>query len=121
VQLTFQNGGNSYDFSVTYSDDVAVDLSSLDDGDIRVTSSSGFNQEARLVAVDASSNGTPRTATYRITAPGGTWDSTDNGSYSIFLQSNQVSDTSGDFAVAGLFGEFNVNMLKQIQHPRLAI
>ncbi|PAX52696.1 PQQ-dependent sugar dehydrogenase [Brunnivagina elsteri] len=47
---------------------------------------------------------------YRITPPGGTWDTGDNGSYTIALQPNQVKDTSGNFAATGNLGNFLVNI-----------
>jgi Domain of unknown function (DUF4347)/Legume lectin domain/Beta xylosidase C-terminal Concanavalin A-like domain len=103
-------GSNSYSFNVTYSDATAVKVSSLDSTDVQVTGSGGFSQLATLVSVDAASDGTPRTATYRITPPGGTWDTADNGSYAVALQANQVSDTSGNLATATALGTFQVNI-----------
>ena len=99
-------GGTTYDFTVTYSDDVAVNVGSIDGNDILVsgiktgTSTVFFSQLASLVSVNNTVNGTPRTATYRFTAPGGTWDSTDNGTYSFALQTGQVTDTSGKGTVS---------------------
>ena len=37
-------------------------------------------------------NGTPRTGVYTVTPPGGSWDSGDNGTYTIGMVGNQVSD-----------------------------
>src|SRR5207247_149964 len=51
-------------------------------------------------------NGTPRTATYRITPPGGSWDGPDTGTYTLTLQSGQVLDTSGAPVPAGFIGAF---------------
>ena len=39
-----------------------------------------------------------RSATYRITAPGGSWDSTDNGTYNVLLQSNRLHNCGYGFA-----------------------
>jgi polygalacturonase len=102
-------GGTTYDFTVTYSDNVAVNASTIDSSDVRVIGSNGFNQLASLVSVNPSGNGTPRTATYRITAPDGVWDETDNGTYTLALQANQVGDTSGNFVAADTLGTFLVN------------
>lgn len=105
-------GGNSYTFTVNYSDDVAVNIASLDNSDIRVTGTNGFNQLATLVSIDSNTNGTPRIAiaTYQIDAPGGVWDATDNGNYTIALQGNQVSDIDGNVANAGTLGSFSVGI-----------
>jgi len=106
----FTNGGGSYDFTVTYSDDVAIDVTSLDDNDVRVTGPNGFSQLATRVAITDSSNGSPRTVTYRIAAPGGTWDSIGNGNYNIALQGNQVRDSAGNSAAASNLSSFSVNI-----------
>jgi hypothetical protein len=94
---------------VQYSDNVAVDASDIGTGDIRVTGPNGFDQTASFISVSSSSDGTPRTGTYRITAPFGTWDSGNNGPYSIVMNSNQVSDTSSNFVSSGIIGSFSVS------------
>jgi Domain of unknown function (DUF4347)/Malectin domain/Calx-beta domain/Kelch motif len=97
-------------FTVTYADNVAVDVADLDNFDIRVTGS-GFNQLANFVSVTPSGSGTPRTATYQITGPGGSWDIADNGTYSVTMEPNQVSDTSNNnFVASGSMGTFSVNI-----------
>ncbi|MDB5175023.1 MAG: conserved repeat domain protein, partial [Phycisphaerales bacterium] len=101
-------GATNYTFTVTYSDAAAIDLASLDGLDVRVKASNGFNQRASLISVDNAANGAPRTATYRIMAPGGMWDASDNASYSIVLQAAQVRDTSGNWAVSATVGGFAV-------------
>ena len=79
---------------MTYADNVAVNVSTLDSNDVRVTGPNNYSQLATFLSVDNASNGTPRTATYQITAPGGTWDPTDNGTYILVVQAGQVADTS---------------------------
>ncbi|HAX77111.1 MAG TPA: endopolygalacturonase [Cyanobacteria bacterium UBA11372] len=103
-------GGTTYQFTVTYSDNTAMNVATLNGSDILVTGANGFNQMAALVSVNNSSNGTPRTATYQITAPGGSWTVDDNGRYTLALQANQVSDTSGNFMPASTLGSFLVNL-----------
>lgn len=103
-------GGTSYDFTVNYQDNVAVDIASISSSNILVQGANGFSQLASQVAISDASNGPLRSVTYRISAPGGSWDSTDNSGYSITLQSNQVRDTSGNFVAAGPLGSFQVNI-----------
>ncbi len=69
----------AHDIELTYDDDVAINVSSLSNADVRVTGPNSFNQLATFVNVNINSNGKPRVATYRINAPGGTWDFADNG------------------------------------------
>ncbi len=101
-------GATTYDFTVTYSGAVPLEVGSLDSQDLRVTGPNAFSQIAQLVSVNDSRNGTYRVATYRITAPGGTWDAADQGMYTLNLQANQVRDTAGVFLNAGVIGSFQV-------------
>ncbi len=48
--------------------------------------------------------------TYKITAPGGTWNATDTGTYTIGLADHQVSDLSGNFIAASTLGQFSVSI-----------
>ncbi|MEL6263666.1 MAG: DUF4347 domain-containing protein [Cyanobacteria bacterium J06626_6] len=104
------DAASSYDFTVTYSDSTAVDTSSIDNGDIRVSGPGGFSQAATLVSVNNNSDGSPRTATYRMTPPGGSWDTSDNGSYAIALNNNQVQDTLGNATAGTNLGSFSVGI-----------
>ncbi|MEG4273641.1 MULTISPECIES: choice-of-anchor Y domain-containing protein, partial [unclassified Microcoleus] len=103
-------GGTTKTFTVDYSDNVAVNSSSLDNSDIRVTGPNGFNQLATLVSFTPTGNGTLRTATYQITPPGGSWDLGENGDYAIAIESGQVSDINNNFVTASNLGSFNVNI-----------
>src|SRR5262249_13957407 len=44
-------GGTNYVFSVTYSDDTAINVTTLDNSDIRVTGPNGFNMLATFLEV----------------------------------------------------------------------
>ncbi|HEV8607253.1 MAG TPA: calcium-binding protein [Tepidisphaeraceae bacterium] len=108
-------GGGTYSFTVRYDDNIAVKSSTFDNNDIRVTGPNGFNKLATKVSVNASGDGKSRTVTYRIAAPGNVWDSTDNGTYTIALQGNQVSDTSNHFIAANAnLRKFTVNVPKAV-------
>ncbi len=61
------------------------------------------------MSVSPSGDGTPRTATYRLTAPGGAWNSADNGDNSVGLAAGQVRDTVGNTAADAL-GGFTVSL-----------
>ena len=94
-------GATTYTFTVRDTDDAAVKVSTLDSNDIIVSGPNGFSQAAAFVGVDTNTDGTPRTATYQITPPGGTWNTADNGTYTVTMQTNQVSDTSGNYVPSG--------------------
>ena len=102
----------SYTFTITFEDNVAVDVSTLinNNSSVRVSGPDSFDQLATYVSVDTSTDGTPRTVTYQITPPGGTWDSIDQGTYTIALEANQAFDTLGNAATGGILGTFDVQL-----------
>lgn len=105
------SGQATHTFTVTYSDNVAVSVSSLNTGDVRVTGPGGYNQLAQFVSVNNSTNGTPRTATYSVAPPGGgTWAASHNGSYVVSIEPDQVQDTEGAFVPSGQLGGFQVGI-----------
>jgi hypothetical protein len=110
ADITTESGA-AHQFTVTYADNVAIDVATIDGNDVFVTGPGGFSQLAELVSIDHATNGAPRTATYRIAAPGDSWDGADNGTYQLTLQSAQVADTAGNFAAAGPLGSFDVDIL----------
>jgi predicted heme/steroid binding protein len=107
-------GGAGLTFTVVYSDDVAVSAASLGGDDILVSGPGGFTQAAALVGVSPAGDGTPLTATYRIAAPGGSWDAADNGTYSVGLAGGQVLDALGNAAAATVLGDFSVSISRPV-------
>jgi uncharacterized protein (TIGR03437 family) len=103
-------GASGYTFTVTYTDDIAINVATINTDDVRVTGPNGFNATPVFASVDNNTNGTPRSATYQITPPGGSWDTADNGAYNVVMQTSQVFDTSGNFVAAGNVGSFMVNI-----------
>jgi hypothetical protein len=103
-------GGTFYQFSVKYTDNLAMDLSSAGDGDMRITGPNGYAQNAVLVSATLSRNKKALTAVYRIAAPGGAWDSSDNGTYTVSVRPKQITDTSGNAIAAGGLGTFDVRI-----------
>ncbi len=103
-------GGAFVDFMVSYSDDVAVDVATLGSGDVAVRDPSGELHAVSFLGVDLATNGSPRTATYRLAAPGGLFDAADNGLYTVVLNFRQVFDTSDNPAAPGDLETFQVNI-----------
>jgi len=105
------NGAAFLDFTVTYTDATSgVDFTSLDSSDVTVMLPDNTSLSATLISLDANANGATRIATYRIAAPGGTWDSADNGTYTVKQVASQVRDVAGGYRAAGQIGTFNVNL-----------
>ncbi len=103
----------SYTFSVNYSDNVAVNVSSLQTGNVQVTGPGGFSQLAKFVSANPNTNGSPITVLYSIVPPGGGWLASANGTYSVALLANSVKDTAGNSSAAKTLGTFTV----QISQP----
>lgn len=100
-------GGATLQFDVIYFDNAGIDATTLDSNDLRIIGPNGYNQPATFISA---LNGLPLVATYSMAAPGGTWDSTDNGTYNVVLQANQVANVGGLFATAGLVGTIQISI-----------
>jgi hypothetical protein len=106
-----QAGRNLHPFTVTYSDAVALDVSTLDADDLQITGPNGYDRGARFLAVEPSGNGTPRVATYAAEPPSGsTWSPAHNGAYTISMRGNQVANTQGAWVAPGELGQFTVTV-----------
>ncbi|KQV42698.1 hypothetical protein ASC86_18720 [Rhizobium sp. Root1212] len=100
-------GQTSYSFTVSYADsDGTINAASIGVGDVTVSKGGVF-----LTVVGASWNAATGTATYTVTPAGGTWNDADNGTWTIGLVANQVSDDDGAFVSANSnAGSFSVSM-----------
>lgn len=103
-------GGTSHTVTVNFDDNTGIKVSSLGTGDISVSGPNGFSTTPTFVTVDVNTDGKPRVATYSFTAPGGTWDSGDNGLYTVSIVASQVSDVSGNFVAPGAAGTFQATL-----------
>jgi uncharacterized delta-60 repeat protein len=96
--------------TVTYRADTAVNDSSLDNRDVRVSGPNGYFAYGRLIDVDATDHGRVLTARYALSAAGGVWDEADNGFYIVRLRDHQVSDTAGHFSESRIIGRFEIRI-----------
>ena len=105
-------GGATYTFSVTFSDDAGIDASDFisNNNAVRVTGPNGFDQPATYVSTNAITDGTPRTVTYRVAAPGGSWDFSDRGTYTVSVREAQVSDVNNNFVAPRAVGTFQATL-----------
>ncbi len=109
--------GRFYQLRMTYSDPSGINLASVGDNDILVTSPvNNFSQNMQLVRARAIPRRNAVQATYRLTPPGGTWDHLENGVYTVTLQPNAVTATNGTATQAGTITKF----LVQVRPPRTA-
>ena len=101
-------GARYYQYTVTYTDNLAMKVSSFDAWDTLVTDPFGVRRYAAVLRVSAATNGTPRSVTYMVKAPGGRFDAADNGVYTISLRKQQVADTAGNKNPGRILGQFSV-------------
>ena len=102
-------GQGAKQLAVTYTDNLAIETSTIDTNDLRVVGPNGYDRFAQSVSVNASGNGTPRIATYSFAPPNGVeWLPADDGLYTVFMRSNQVADIEEAWVGAGELGQFNV-------------
>jgi hypothetical protein len=97
-------------FRVTYRDDHAVKLASLDNSDLQIVSPDGSTRKAYFVQADKSNDAGQITVVYRVGAPGGKWDQGDNGSYTVRLRTRQVSDIDANYSASRTLGAFRVEI-----------
>lgn len=103
-------GNTVYTLTVTYADPDGVKFNSLDGNDLRVLGPGGFDQAATFVSAAPSADGTPITAVYHLTPPGGSWSILDNGTYTVSLQGGQISDGIANVSLAAAVGNFVVGI-----------
>jgi hypothetical protein len=102
--------GRFYDLRMTYTHPSGINLSTVGGDDIHVMLPNGSVQAMTLLRARPQLRGTRVAATYRFAAPGGSWDSTDNGVYTVTLQPNSIASTDGTVqSQAGTITLFNVN------------
>jgi hypothetical protein len=108
-------GSTLMTFTVTYSDNLALNLGSLGSGDIVVSGPQGYSQAAALVSVNGT--GAWRTVTYQVGAPGGTWGSEDAGIYTFTLAAGAVTDSVGNATPARTLGTLLVTYIRPVYMP----
>lgn len=96
---------------VRYKDTFAINRSSIDAQDVFIARA-GTNDTfaASLDLVTPHSDAAEYVATYSFAPPDGSWEESDNGTYSIHLRDAQVRDTSGNFASGRVIGSFRVDI-----------
>lgn len=97
-------------FTVVYSAGNLVNVSSLATGNLQITGPNGYSQLASIVSATPGSNATSVTAMYRIAAPSSGWSGSSNGTYSVSMLSQQVSDAIGNYALAATVGTFSISI-----------
>lgn len=98
------------DFTVTFSHYAMIDAATLSSPTgISMIGPAGEALPVTFQSAQVLDSGRTRAATYRLEAPGGTWDAPDNGTYSVVLGNGVRSDT-GEAVAPGALGTINVDV-----------
>ena len=104
-------GGKSTTIGLSIRDDSAIDVSAIiDGGDFVVTSPGGKTLKPTLVTKLANKDVAQCSLLLSLAAPGGAWDSSDNGTYQVRVLSNHVFDTVGNVTGGRTLGSFVVRI-----------
>ena len=110
-------GQTSYEFTVTYSGSLGIRAASVAGAVVQVMPPSGLGGPITATVVSTvngttnPSSGDPETitVTYKITPPGGSWTTADDGTYTISLGGQPITDSQGQAVSTGTLGTFAVN------------
>lgn len=119
VARSVVTGGTSFAFYVQYFTPLGMDAASVGADDIVVTGPNGFSAAAEPTLVRQSDDGDRLLVRYQVNAPGGNFDRSDNGMYTVTVQPGSVTDADGEGAVTGgPIGRFRVlSRHRAIQPP----
>lgn len=90
------SAGPTLAVTVRYEDDRAIDTGSIDVGDLVVAGPGGLIASVRLEDAEVKRLGTEVIATYVLTGPDGSWDSQDNGNWTVSVLPGAVTDGWGN-------------------------
>jgi probable HAF family extracellular repeat protein len=105
----------AYFFKVIYWDDASVAAASIATNSLRVTGPGGFDQIATLYPYSlttfqpiSTNNAMTVARDFYLLPPGGIWNGTNNGVYSVAVEPNTVRDTNGNFMPTNVIGTFTI-------------
>lgn len=98
--LSSTRTATTWEVSVRYVDDFALNSSTIGDGDLRLVGPGGYNVTATLVSRTII-NSRNIIANYTFPARHGAWNWTHNGEYTVSVVSSQVFDWGGGRVITG--------------------
>jgi len=119
LQTTTSPAGQSHvDVVVKYSDNLAVDSSTIGTGDLVLEDPHGNFIQPTLISTGLT-DGTNVVVTYRYAAPDGTFGPADNGEYTLSVGAGAIADKGGNSLAATALGSFDVNLDPPADGPDL--
>lgn len=102
---------------VEFKDPIAVSLRSLHTGNLRVTLPDGTTGLPTFVGVESTGDVRDLYADYVVPPVGGTWDATDDGTYTLSLVAGQVRNTARSADPVAALGTFAVAVVPAQPSP----
>ena len=93
---------------MVYTDDGRIRAKTASVDDIVVSRGNGTPLQVTDVTATPANDGKQLTAVYTVAAPGGTWDTADNGTYAVTVNAGAVLDSTGTQSTAA-GGSFTVS------------
>jgi hypothetical protein len=111
-------GTTATQVTVTYADNQAINAATIDSTDLTVVQDGGGPLAVTLVSKSPATNAASVVAVYSVVAPGGFWNSADNGTYTVTVTPGAVEDTSdNDTPLAQAQFEVNVVSTNAVADP----
>jgi hypothetical protein len=112
VPRTLKESSSYLYITVLIRDPDGVDLTSLDDSDLKLLDADGIGRRFRFFSsADVNGDGKYIAARYRIKGPNNSaWTRAANGTYEVRLQRKQIADINGNVATAQPLGTVRVNI-----------
>lgn len=112
IPKTLRVEQSGFVFDIIWRDDDALNELTIDGGDLRIYGADGVARRAKLTSMASSVDGKIVTARYRLPAINGvTFNSSNNGLYTVKVQPNQVADDDGVFASRRTLGNIRIRIV----------
>ncbi|RPI60846.1 MAG: hypothetical protein EHM48_06585 [Planctomycetaceae bacterium] len=126
VKVTYNGFGRDsegyYIVDVLVKSDLPIKLSSIIDGGLICSSGNGYNQATTQVVTILAPDGNNLEIVYRLAPPGGSWDYSDNGTYTITVAAGAITDVAGNTVAAKTIRTVTVNIpAEDITSPSVSI
>lgn len=93
---------------IKFTDNQLLRLNTIGNTDLKITGPNGFESFLTLVTALPPENSKTWTATFNVSAPGGTWDAADNGNYRVELVAGVFTDLNGNANAAANLRDFTI-------------
>lgn len=99
-----------FQFFIVWRDNVGLDITSIQNSDLIINGPALTNSAAVFIGGSANNEGTVVSGLYQVSPPGGDWEPSENGVYTVSIAASKVKDRAGNFAPEGVLGQFEIRV-----------